>query len=279
MLTQIITWLNAAANAIGAICLAPIAVLPGWLSATLVAAVTGVLMLLAFKYTSNQPAIKRVRADIKANTLAISLFRDSAKVSLKSQGGILWGALRLMVLAIVPMLVMVIPVCLILGQLALWYQARPLAVGEEAVVTIQLAEGSVTEDTSCHLQSSSAFEATVGPVRVPGKDWICFNIAAREPGNHQLVFEVAGESAEKELAVGDGFMRVSLMRPAWEWTAVLMHPREEPFWVSESPVESIEIAYPERSSWVAGTHSWLIYWFIASMVFAFIARPWLGVNL
>jgi hypothetical protein len=278
MLTQIIIWLNVFANAVGAVCLAPVAVLPGWLSATLIAAVTGVLMLLAFKYTSNQSAIKRVRADIKANTLAISLFRDNTRVSMKSVGGVVWGALRLMFHAIVPMLVMIVPVCLLLGQLSLWYQARPLAVGEEGVITMQLRDDVIVEDLTLQLQPSAAIDVTVGPVRVPSKHWVCWNLAAREPGYHTLRFDVSGEAFEKELAVGDGFMQVSVERPAWEWTTVLLHPREQPF-ASDSSVQSIQVAYPERLSWVAGTHSWLIFWFIASIVFAFVARPWLGVNL
>ncbi len=278
MLTQIVVWLNALANACGAVCLAPIAIMPGWMSATLVAAITGVLLLVAFKFTSNQAAIKRVRADIKANTLALSLFRDSAKVSLRSQGRILWGAMRLMYFAIVPMLAMIVPVCLILGQLALWYQARPLQVGEEAVVTVQLAGDAHSELNDAQLQPHSAVETTIGPVRVPSKQWVSWNLEAREAGYHQLVFEVAGQSFEKEIAIGDGFMRTSLIRPHWDWTTALIHPRETPF-SSDSVVQSIEVVYPARSSWVVGSSTWLIYWFIASMIFAFIARPWLGVNL
>ena len=50
-----------AASFLGRYLLAPIGAMPGWLSATVIAAVTGVLMLAAFKYTSNQNAIKRVR--------------------------------------------------------------------------------------------------------------------------------------------------------------------------------------------------------------------------
>src|SRR4029077_13392403 len=131
-MTQLVVWLNAAANACASVLLAPLALLPGWLSATLVAAVTGVLMFIILNHTSNQRAIKRARATIKANLLALSLFKDSASVSLRSQGRILLGAAALLVLAIVPMLVMLVPMCLVLGQLALWYQTRPLRVGEEA---------------------------------------------------------------------------------------------------------------------------------------------------
>ena len=100
--------------------------LPGWLSATVVAAVTGVLLLAVFKYTSNQRAIKRVRNDINANLLALKLFKDSAGWRFGRRGASCCGAGRLFVLAVVPMLVMAVPVTLLLGQLALWYQARPL---------------------------------------------------------------------------------------------------------------------------------------------------------
>ena len=54
------------------------------------------------------------------------------------QGRILLGASRLLILAVVPMLVMIVPVWLLLGQMALWYESRPLRIGEEAVVTLQL---------------------------------------------------------------------------------------------------------------------------------------------
>ncbi len=122
VVTQIVVWLNGLANTVAAVLLAPIANMPGWLSATVIAVATGVVMLLAFKYTSNQAAIKRVRNDIKANLLALSLFKDSVPVSLRSQGRILVAATRLLGLALLPMLVMLVPMCLLLGQLAAWYQ-------------------------------------------------------------------------------------------------------------------------------------------------------------
>ena len=61
--------------------------MPGWVSATVVATVTGVLLLAVFKYTSDQGAIKRVRNDINANLLALKLFKDSTRVSLRRRGG------------------------------------------------------------------------------------------------------------------------------------------------------------------------------------------------
>ena len=66
-------------------------------------------------------------------------------------------------------------------------------------------------------------------------------------------------------------MRVSTQRPGWEWSAILLNPWEEPF-RPDSSVRSIEMDYPERSSWTSGTHSWLIYWFVVSMAAALCCR-------
>ncbi len=85
-LALLAAWLSAAASFLGRSCLGWIGVVPGWLSATAIAAVTGVLMLAVFKYTSNQNAIKRVRNEINAHLLALKLFKDSARVALQSQG-------------------------------------------------------------------------------------------------------------------------------------------------------------------------------------------------
>jgi hypothetical protein len=138
VLAQVVVWLNGAANAVGAFALAPVAELPGWLSATLIAAATGLLMLVVFKHTSNQRAVKAVRDDIKAHLLALKLFKENTGVVFRAQGRIFRGAFQLLVLAVVPMLVMAVPMLLLLAQLSLWYQARPLRVGEEAVITLKL---------------------------------------------------------------------------------------------------------------------------------------------
>jgi uncharacterized membrane protein (DUF106 family) len=276
-MTTPVILLNCLANTCAEYLLAPIAFLPGWLSATLVAAVTGVFMLLIFKYTSNQRAVKRVRDDIKANLLALSLYNDSVAVSLRCQRKILAGACRLLLLAIVPVLVMTLPMCLLLAQLAMWYQARPLRVGEEVVVTVRMRDGE-TEMPEVRLEPTTAAETLIGPVRVPSRRMICWSLRAEEDGYHRLTLDTPGGKIEKEFSVGGGFMRVSLRRPGWSWSETLLHPRETPL-PQDSAVEAIEIDYPERDAWTSGSDSWLVYWFVASMVAAFCVRPWLNVNI
>jgi uncharacterized membrane protein (DUF106 family) len=275
---SIIAWLNGAANALGRLFLSPIGVLPGWLSATIVSAITGVLLLVVFKYTSNQNAIKRARDDISANLLALKLFKDSTSVALLAQGRVLLGAGRLMILAVVPMLVMALPVCLVLGQLSLWYQLRALQVGEEAVITLLLNENQATSWPSVSLVPTRAVEVVTGPVRVLSKREVCWNVKAIEKGNHRLEFQVGDQTAGKEIAISDGFTRVSKLRPGWHWADILLNPWE-PAFRPDSPVQSIEIDYPERSSWTSGTDNWVIYWFIVSMIAALCFRRVLKVNV
>jgi hypothetical protein len=98
--TQVAIWLNDAANVAGWLLLSPLGWLPGFLSATLAAVISGVLMLVMFKYTSNQRALQNVRNDIQSQLLALSLFRDSITVCLRAQGRILVGAVRLLLLSL-----------------------------------------------------------------------------------------------------------------------------------------------------------------------------------
>jgi len=275
---QIIIWVNVLMNAFGRFFLAPIAVLPGWLSNTIISAVTGLFLLVIFKYTSNQRAIGKIRDDIKAHMLALKLFRDSISVTLHAEVRIFKGAFLLLFHAIPPMLVMILPVSLLLAQMSLWYQSRPLLPGELAVMTVKLNDNVEGNWPTVNVEPTSAAEVTVGPVRVLSKGEICWEIKALENGKHHITLNVNRHQIEKDLAIGDGFMRVSSTRPALNWASILMNPAEKPF-APDSIVQSVTIDYPDRLSKTSGADWWLIYFFIASMVFAFISRPFLKVRI
>jgi len=278
LLAQIIIWINIVVNAVSRFLLFPIGLLPGWLSNTIIAAVTGVLLLIIFKYTSNQRAIGRVRDDIKANMLALKLFKDNISVTLQSQGRLFKCALQLLVYSIVPLLVMVAPVSLLLAQMGLWYQSRPLLTGEETVVTMKLNGDMNSPWPKVSIKSAFAIEVMIGPVKIVSRREICWKIRAGEKGYHRMIFKVDDEQIEKELAIGNGFMRVSTERPGWHWSDIMLHPWEKPF-RTDSLVQSVSIDYPERPSLTSGTDWWLIYFFVLSLVFALIFKPFLKVRI
>lgn len=278
MLTQVVVWLNRIAGVIASGLLVPIAWLPGWLSATVVAGVSGIVMLVIFKLTSNQSAIRQTRNQINANLLALSLFKEHVGVSLRAQVGLLRGAVKLLLLSLIPMLIMLVPTGLVLGQLSLYYQARPVAVDEETVVTVHLADGAEQLLRSIQLVPTADCTVAAGPVRVRTKNMVCWRIRAQRPGLQVLEFEGDNQHFTKELAVGPGYMVVSLERPSWNWNSALLHPHEPPF-AAASAVQSIAVDFPARLSWITGTNSWLIYWFVVSMAAACIARLVVKVSI
>ncbi len=139
------------------------------------------------------------------------------------------------------------------------------------MITLKLNGDAGSTWPAVSLKPTDAVDVTVGPVRVQSKREVCWNVKAREPGSHRLEFQVGDRTDSKELAIGDGLMRVSTQRPGWDWSDILLNPWEEPF-RPEDPVRSIEMDYPQRSSWTSGTDSWVIYWFVVSMVAALCFR-------
>jgi len=277
-LVQLITWVNVVTNAIGGFFLAPVASVQGWLSITVISAVLGVFLLIIFKYTSNQKAIGRVRDDIKANLLAVKLFKDSFSVTFRSQGRVFCASFKLLFYSIVPMLVMIVPVILIMAQMSLWYQARPLQPGDEPVIVKLKLNDNLDTLPQVVLESLPAARTMIGPVRVFNKKEIFWKIKPVDEGNHNLIFHIGDRRYEKQLAVGEGFMRLSPKRPGADFADILLYPLEKPF-TSDSPVHSISIDYPERDSRIYGTDWWIVYFFVASMVFAFLFKPLIKVRI
>ena len=278
LLVTLILWINIVSNTVGRLLLTPIMTFPGWLSITILSFVLGLLLLLIFKYTSNQKAIGCIRDNIRADLLAIKLFKDSLSVTFQAQIRVFGNSLKLFYYAIVPMMIMIIPVSLILAQMGLWYQARPLLPGDEpALVKLKLND-QVDVWPQVSLKPLTGIEITIGPVRAFSKNEIYWKIKPVENGNHNLAFQVGEGEYKKKLAIGDKFMRLSTKRPGPVFSDVLLFPLEKPF-ASDSPVQAISIDYPERNSLVSGTNRWIFYFFAASMIFAFIFRPLLRVRI
>jgi uncharacterized membrane protein (DUF106 family) len=269
VLSRVLAVLNPLCTVLGDAVYAILSPLPVWLGLTLISAVTGVVMLIAFRYTSNQQAIGRARDDITANLLALKLFKDEIGVTFRSQGRILGALGRLQWHMFRPVLIMLLPMLLLLGQMGVRYQWRPLHPGEVALIRLHLdpAQTDVPEVT---LEPSPGVRVEAGPV--PGGGELVWRVRAGEPGRHLLRFNVAGTTLEKELVVGDGFQRVSAERLGSHWTSQILHPTER-LLPHGSPVASIEIAYAGVHSYIYGANWWILYFFVVSMVFALLFKP------
>ena len=278
VLTQILAKINFIIGEIGYVFPSPIAIMPGWMSNTIISAVTGVLLLVVFKYTSNQTAIGKIRDSIKANLLAVKLYKDSFSVTIKSLGNVFKGAFLLLLYSAQPMLVMIVPVMLLLAQLGLWYQFKPIPVGQEALVYVTLKDEMTPSSPVVSLKPYSSYEVITGPVRVCSNKQIFWKIKIEESGRSDLIFDLGDQSFWKELITGDRFARINPKRPSMNLKDVWLYPAEEPFG-KESPVQSIDIEYPPRDSFTSGSDYWVFFFFIVSMISALIFKPFFNVKI
>src|SRR3990172_8011637 len=206
ILSPLLAFLNPICTWLGDVVYALLIPFPVWLGLIVISAVTGVLMLIAFRHTSNQKAIGKVKDDIKANLLALKLYKDELRVTFQSQARLLWAIVRLQRYVLTPVLVMALPMLLALAQMGIRYQWRPVRSGEQTLIKMKFAPGT-GKSVEVSLEPHSGMAVEVGPV--PGGDLCVWRVRGGAPGRHALQFHVAGETIEKELVVGDGFERVS----------------------------------------------------------------------
>ena len=268
-LAKLITALNIPLNFLGKFVLGPLMVLPGWLSNTIISAVVGVVFLLIFKYISNQNAIGKVKDAIKANMLAIKLFKDSMAVTLASEAKLFKAALLLLLHAMIPMLVMIGPVVLILAQMGMWYQFRPLQVNETVLVTVTLNDNDI-DYQKVSIESPNA--KVVRKVNIPTKNTIEYEIKATQAGQEPIILAIDGQQYEKQLIVDEGFFRTSPKRPGHKFFDCLLYPAEQPF-EQASIIQSINIDYPLRGKKMIGVDIWILQLLLVSIIAAFIFKP------
>jgi len=266
VVNPICTWIGDAVYAV----LSP---LPVWLGLSLLSAIAGVALLVAFGWLSNQDAIGRAKDDIKANLLALKLYKDEIRVTFVAQWRLLCAIVRLQRYMLLPVLILALPMVPALAQMGVRYQWRPLHVGERCIVSLKLAK-AFAKGASVEIVNPDGFIVEAG---VPGGGVAAWRIRATEPGRHTISFNVQGETVTKELVVGDAFQRVSALRPPAAWTSQTLHPVESPLSGSKA-VESIEVDYPPRQSIVYGADYWVLTFFVISMVAAIVFRPVFNVK-
>lgn len=268
LLSPLLAVLNPVCCVIGDGVYAALNLLPVWAGLTIASALLGLVVLIAFRYTSNQTGIARAKDAIKANLLALKLYKDDLRVTFLAQWRLVKAVGRLQAHMLKPIAILALPMLLVIAQMGVRYQWRPLHEGEQTLIRVRVAVGQSPAEIT--LEPSEGIAVEVGPV--PGGGEAVWRIRAGKPGVHTLRFRAGEHSVDKELVVGDEFTRVSAERVAAQWTGQLLHP-VEPRIPRDAGIDSIVIAYPGRPSWFSGADWWLLTFFVISMAAALVLAP------
>jgi len=257
---------------------APFAHASPWLGLAAVSLLSGIVLLVVFRYTSNQRAIRGTRDRIIAHLLEVVLYRDELGVVLRAQVGVIRDSLRYLAHALVPLACMALPVGTLLVQVDLRYGRRPLRLKERAVVAVKLRADRGSLDSVALLVPEGVELQTPG-LRIPAAREVDWRIAATARGSYDLRVVAEGAAVTKRLVVGSGRACTSAERVRGGLAQQFLHPAEPPL-PYRGVVESIRISYPASSlSLFRWRIHWIWPWLILSTAFGYALRGPLRVQV
>lgn len=269
--------LNTGLNGLFDLLFWPVSGLPPIWALTLVSLLAGVLMLWIFGLVSNQDAIRTIRDRIRGNLIGVRLFGDDLGVLFRLQWRLIRDNVVFLKYALIPLVVMIVPVMLIIIQVNLRFSARPLEPGQAALVKVTVHDRGVI-DRGITLEAPDGVVVETQGVRVVERREVAWRIRAQQAGSFDLVVRGGGEEIAKELRVGEGWGATSTLRTGKSFFDKLLYPGEPP--ISSGAIESVEIAYPPLDLSLFGwSVNWLVFFFILSLVSGFAFRRVLGVEI
>jgi len=247
----------------------PLKFLPDIWALIIVSIVTGIVMLLVFRQTSNQKAIKKTKDKIKAHILELVLYKDNLKIIVKAIGNIFRYNGRYLYQTIIPLLIVFIPVILILIQLNYRYQFRSFNSGDRTLVKVKLVDGSSDNFDKIKLLNSPNYQIETPALRIVEANELDWRVRILNGDKFNLLIENEGDTVIKSVNRTDRVSFLSPKRERFSSLAFLLCPTEEP--ISESKIiKSIEIQYPQRKMKIFGFYvHWLVVFFVVSLIAAF----------
>ena len=256
----------------------PFLALPPIWAMTAISLVSGIVMVWIFGKVSDQKTIKQVREQIRGNLIGVRLFQSDIGVVLQLQRRIFGDTFSYMRYALVPMVVLLVPVVLIMTQLNLRFAARPLEPGESALIKAYVRDAGVL-DGEVGLEVPDGMTVETAAVRIPSAREVTWRVRVETGGGHRMRVRVGGQELETQLIAGDQWGAVPQRRTGRGMWDTLLYPGQPPI-PSDHPVEAVDIIYPPLELSVLGwSLNWLVAFFVLSLAFGFAFKDALGVEV
>jgi hypothetical protein len=245
----------------------------------IISGVFGVLMLVVFRHTSNQDAIRRVRDTITAELLAAKLFKDDIRVTLRAQGQLFVQSFRLLICMLRPLAVAIVPMLLILVQFGVRYEYRPVRPGESLIVSAEVANIVDLGKFTTPPEPSAGLRVETPALRIRKPTCVEWRVRALADGDQQLRIDAGKQRITVPVKVSDKLERIAWRIPGKGFWDQLFHPGVPPIG-GDGPIIGVDVRYPVRSTLVLGMDiHWVITFFILSTIIALIFKPIIKVNL
>lgn len=242
---------------------------------TLVSALSGAVLLIAFRFTSRPAAIREAKRRIQAHLLAVRIYRDDLGVVFRAQAS-LFGALAAYIgNMLVPFLVILLPFALLFAHLDARWSSRALHPGEKVVVKAIIEDGNLQ---LWKLEGSEGVAVDSPPVRIPSRREIAWRIRGIRAGTYRLSLVGPAGRVDKQVVVASREVGAVRRRSTPGFVSLFLAPAESPMDPAVG-VRSIEVEYSPRTLTVLGWHThWVVVFLVVSTVVALALRKRAGVE-
>jgi uncharacterized membrane protein (DUF106 family) len=237
----------------------------------------GLLMVIVFRYTSDQKAIHVAKEQLKAHLLAVRLFQDQLSAVLREYGRILRGTARYIRLAFGPLLIVSIPMIFFMVQVDRYLGWTPMLHAQPFLVTVRTTTAEGVNNIS--LQLPPELLTTAPAVHVPADREVVWRVVPEKDGKYDIQVVASGQTLSKSVVVSGDVGRVSPIRIRGHFWERLFNSGEQEL-PERSPVESIAVNYPSRDINFFGYEAnWILAFFVLSLVAGFIFKEVLGIEI
>jgi uncharacterized membrane protein (DUF106 family) len=237
-----------------------------------ISVVTGTVMLLLFRLTSNQEAMKEVKTKISAYFLEMRLYKEDISAVMGSQRRILAANLQYMKLALVPAAVMIVPIIFVMVQLNLRYSQAGLKPGDMAIVKVKVEEGVDVVREGVRLAPGPGVEKASPAVRIASLGEADWKIRLTHTGIHNLTLTSRSGEIALPVFATDRLVPIFRIFKKSSFSESILNPGATR--IPESmPIASVEVQYPSMGfNWGFVELSWLWSFLIISMAFGFFLK-------
>lgn len=256
--------------------LLPFAKLPPFWGIFFLSLLTSLFVLVVYRAVSSPQRVKDTKNQIKANILAIRLYRDFWRTIVSSFFKSLFYTGKYFALNLGPLLLVLPLMFLLFVQMDIRYGMRPFHPGESFTVKAQFAGEIGGADAA--IGSGPQYKAAMNPVYIDSLREVDWKLRAGSVGRGALTVTVDGVSVAKDLVVGYGLSALSNKKMAASSLEHFIYPVEK-LLAPRAPLKSISIQYPARGISFLGfeTH-WLVWYLVLTMIIALALKNRFGVE-
>ncbi len=257
--------------------LVPFDALPPTLALTLIALITGVIMLWVVGKTTPQARVERARNRMGAGIYEMRLYMDSPLRMFAAQGRMLGWSFLYVAYMLPAFVILTVPLGLLYLHLDARYGQAALPTNAPIAVRIVLASGADGYAVEPG-ELPEGLRVTAPPVFVEDESSVYLRLVIERPGTYELPIRRGEESVTKRISADPRALEV--------------HPQRSSgadLWISEGDeapvparagIREIRIDHPASSrTWIGLSWPWWLYWLLIATVAALALRKRLGVAL